>query len=152
MKKTDEFLVDRLIWKAKKYNFPTNYSFFYNELSADVQQYLNVYIEKFVAGKPVLFFTSPSKKWTLVCSRQIICNDNKDVFKINIQDIQELKSTVIDNASSNKLVDLRESEKLEWHQMTVVDKEKNSCILYADKGSDLFALWNILLMAVRLYD
>ena len=152
MKKTDEFLVNRLIWKAKKYNLPTNYSFFYNELSPDVQKYLNIYVEEFDTGQPVLFFTSPSNKWTLVCSRKIICNDNIGVFKISIQDIQELKPPVLGNVSSNKLVDLKESKKSEWHQITVVDKERNSYILHADKGKDFFALWNILLMAIRLYD
>ncbi|MEX6690871.1 hypothetical protein QTN47_25405 [Danxiaibacter flavus] len=152
MDKTDEYIIDRLTWKAKRYNLPTSSSFFYNDLSPDVQQYLKIYTDEATCGQPVLFFTKSTNEWTLVCSRQIICNDNKQVFRINIQDIDKFKPTVFNNASTGQVIDIKENRKSEWHQVTVVDKQNNSYILHADKGNDLFALWNILLMAARLYD
>ena len=152
MHKTDDFIINRLMWKARKNNLPSSSSFFYNDLAPDVQQYLKIHFDEAMSGQPVLFFTKPTKEWTLVCSRQIVCNDNKQVFKINIQDIEKFKPTVFDNASKGQVIDLNGNKKSEWHQVTVVDKENNSYILHADKGSDLFALWSILLMAARLYD
>lgn len=152
MDKTDDFIANRLIWKAKNYNLPTSSSFFYNDLSSDVQQDLSSYFDNSASGQPVLFFTKPSNEWTLVCTRQIICNDNKQVFRINFDNIDKFKPTLFYNVSKIQLADIKANPKPEWHQVTVVDKQNNSFILHADKGSDLFALWNILLMAARLYD
>ena len=87
MEKSDDFIANRLLWKAEKYKLPTKSSFYYKDLSPDIQQYLNTYFDRSTSGQPVLFFTKPTKEWTLICSRQVICNNNEKVFKINIRHI-----------------------------------------------------------------
>lgn len=151
MQKTDDFIINRLIWKAKKYKLPTEFSFFFTDISPVLQEYLNSQVDKENSGTPVLFFTKPTKEWTLVCTKQVICNDNEKIFRLNIRDIKNFHLTAFEKYNSNK-INIQEAKKTEWNEVTVVDYADNKYILHADKGSDLFALWNILLMAARLYD
>jgi len=43
-----------------------------------------------------------------------------------------------------------EDRKGEWHEVVVNDKMGHSHTLHADKGKDLFALWNVLLLLWRI--
>ena len=139
------------MWKAKRFNLPTKSSFFYNDLSPEVHEYLIGFVDKTTSGQPVLFFTKPTNEWTLVCSRQVICSDNEKVFRIDFKDIGKFKPTALEGVSKIHPDDIKAYKKSEWHQLTVVDRQSKYYILHADKGDDLFALWNILLMAVGLF-
>ncbi|WP_028979348.1 hypothetical protein [Sporocytophaga myxococcoides] len=152
MEKTDNFLIKRLLWKADKYKLPTKSSFLFKDLSPYMQQYLISYIQPKYSGPPVLFFTKPTNEWTLICTRQVICNDNKSTIAIEISNITSFTPTVLETSSNPTLLSYREGnhKKSEWHELTVVDKEDRRYILHADKGPDLFSLWNILIMAKRL--
>ena len=66
MQKTDEFIINRLTWKAEKFKLPTKSAFYFKDLSSDLQEYLSNQIDKETSGTPVLFFTKPTKEWTLV--------------------------------------------------------------------------------------
>lgn len=149
MEKTDDFIAKRMIWKAGRYDQPFNWAFFYKDLSPTFQQHLDQHIERSTSGQPVLFFTKPSNEWTLLCTRQVICNDNKSIFKINFSDIKEFRPAAF--TSFGQPVDVSDSKKSEWGKLTIVDKNNKTYVLHADKGKDLFAMWNILLMAYRLF-
>ncbi|QEC66225.1 hypothetical protein FRZ67_02470 [Panacibacter ginsenosidivorans] len=151
MQKTDEFIANRLTWKAKKYELPTKFAFFFTDLSPNLQDYLNTQVDKEKSGTPVLFFTKPTKEWTLVCTRQVVCNDNEKIFRLNFSDIRNFRPTAFEKYGNNK-ISLQDARKTEWHEVTVIDYADNKHIFHADKGSDLIALWNILLMAARIYD
>ena len=151
MQKTDEFIINRLTWKAKKYKLPTKFTFFFTDLSPSLQEYLNKQLDKEKSGTPVLFFTKPTKEWTLVCTRQVICNDNEKIFGLNFSDIKNFRPTAFEKYSDNK-IKLQDAKKTEWNEVTVIDKANNKHILHADKGKDLFALWNILSMAATICD
>lgn len=148
MKKTDDFIANRIIWKAGHYKFsPTSTSFF-KDLSLEIQQYLTNHLDN-SSGIPILFFTKPTNEWTLLCTKQVICNDNQKIFRLDISQIKQLRPTLFDNISNEKSLNIRDSLKTEWHQVTVLDNKNDFYILHTDKGSDLFALWNILLMLIR---
>ena len=151
MQKTDEYIINRLTWKAKKYELPTKFAFFFADLPPNLKEYLDTQIENEKSGIPVVFFTKPTREWTLVCTKQVICSDNEKIFKIDINNIKSFRPTAFDKYGINK-ISLQEAKKTEWNEVTVIDDTDNKYVLHADKGSDLFALWNILLMAVRLYD
>ncbi|HEV2353622.1 MAG TPA: hypothetical protein VGR89_05230, partial [Puia sp.] len=72
MKKTEEFIENKLIWKAKQYCLPTEFSFYFKDLSNDVQSSFLDQIDVTKSGKPVLLFTSQAQEWTLICTRQVI--------------------------------------------------------------------------------
>jgi hypothetical protein len=101
---------------------------------------------------PVLFFTKPTGEWTLLCTRQVICNDVKSVISLDISEIKRILPTAFDPTQLGKKIDISTiKKKSEWDTIQIIDKQDNSYILHADKGGDLFALWNILLMMVGLY-
>jgi len=153
MQKTDDFITNRLKWKAEKFGLPTRFAFYYDDLLSDIKNHLAQQIDKENCGTPVLFFTKPTKEWTLVCSQQVICNDNAKIVSLNISDIKQILPTTFDPTLVGKVIDINTlKKKSEWDTIKIIDKKGSSNIFYADKGGDLFALWNILLMAARLYD
>lgn len=151
MKKTDEFIESKLIWKAKQYNLPTEFAFYFNELSNDIQASFLAQIDIATSGKPVLLFTRRTKEWTLICARQVICKDEKGMTNLNFGDIKQIFSTEIGPVLKHQSVDLKSIKpKKEWNEITIIDRSDLSHVFYANSGSDLFSLWNILLMAKRL--
>lgn len=151
MQKTEEFILNRLLWKARKYDLPGEFSFFFNDLPFNVQIYLNSQRNTLESGIPGLFFTKPTKEWTLICTKQVIYNDNNNIISINLRDIDKISSTVFDPNLINQRTDMRKIKtKSEWDTIRVTTIQGDLYILHANKGSELFALWNILLMVVSL--
>ena len=153
MQKTEDFIVNRLKWKADKFCLPTGFAFYFNDLSLETKNHLANHIDKVNSGTPVLFFTKPTKEWTLVCTRQVICNDNIKVVSLNLSDIKRILPTAFDVTLIGEPIDIKTvKKKSEWDTIKIIDKQGGSNIFYANKGEDLFALWNILLMAKQLYE
>jgi len=151
MKKSDDYIVNRLLWKAGKYELPTKSSFYFTGLSPELQQYLSAQIEGSNSGIPVLFFTRPSQEWTLLCTRQVIGHNTRHLTALYLRDIKQITTTVFDQLPAGQ--PFRSStmkKKTEWDEIKVIDQLDNAHLFYADRGSDLFALWNILLMASGL--
>lgn len=150
MTKTDDFIANRLVWKASSHSLPTKFSFYYKDISLNTQLYVNSLIDIENSGQPVLFFTKPTGEWTLICTREVICNNNETLVRINISDIESFKPPFFDKLKEGKHINPEEIKKSELDELKVITRSGNSFVLHANKGSDLFALWNILLMAARL--
>jgi len=151
MQKSDDYIINRLLWKAEKYKLPTKSSFYFTGLSPDLQQYLSGQIEGSDSGIPVLFFTRPTREWTLLCTRQIIGHNTHHLTALYIRDIKQITTTAFDLPTAGQpFKPIAKKMKTEWDEIKVIDRLDNAHIFYADRGTDLFALWNILLMAVRL--
>lgn len=138
MQKTDEVILNRIKWKAGKYKLSTGYTFFFGDLNDEIKKYLMTTIGENPNDIPVIFFTKPSKEWTLVCTKQIIGFHSQKIFKLPFEEIAD-----IDGYHSNK-------EKTEWNELTVLDKQNNQYILHTNNGYDHVALHNILLMCIRM--
>jgi hypothetical protein len=154
VQKTDDFIVRKLKWKAEKNGLPTTSAFYFDDLSSPMKNHLSHQIEKENGGKPVLLFTKPTKEWTMICSRKVIWYDNTSIISLNLTDIKQILPTAFDEPITGQNIDLRtmKKSKTEWDTIKVIDKQGDAYILCADKGSDLFSLWNILLMAKRFYE
>jgi hypothetical protein len=151
MKKTDEYIEKKLIWKAKQHKLPTEFAFYFNDLSDHIQASFLAHIDTANSGKPVLLFTRRTEEWTLICVRQVICRDSKGITKLNFGDIKQIFSSEIGPVMKHQPVDLKSIKpKKEWSEITVIDHSDFSHVFYATGGPDLFSLWNILLMAKRL--
>jgi hypothetical protein len=151
MKKTDEYIKKKLIWKAKQHNLPTEFAFYFNDLSNNVQAPFLAQIDVSTSGKPVLLFTSRTEQWTLICARQVICRDGRGITKLNLGDIKQIFSSEIAPGLKQQSVDFKSIKlKKEWNEITIIDHSDVSHLAYANSGPDLFSLWNILLMAKRL--
>lgn len=153
MQKTEDFIVNRLKWKADKFGLPTEFAFYFNDLSKEIKKHLVSQIDKVNCGTPVLFFTKPTNEWTLVCTRQVICCDNKKLVSLSISKIKQILPTAFDINLIGQPIDIKTvKKKSEWDTIQIVDKQDGSTIFYANKGKDLIALWNILLMVKQLYE
>jgi hypothetical protein len=151
MKKTDEHIENKLIWKAKQYDLPTDFAFNFKDLSNDVQASFVCQIDIAISGKPVLLFTTRTEEWTLICTRQVVGKDTKGLQSLNFWDIKQIFSAEIGLTLKYQSVDLKSIKpKSGWSEITVIDRHDLSHAFYANSGSDLFSLWNILLMAKRL--
>jgi hypothetical protein len=150
MQKDDEFIANRLIWKAGKYTLTEHFSLFFKGLTKETQQYLEARIDTTKSGIPVLFFTKPTNEWTLICTRQVIGYNNHEIICIDLSNIKSVSQTAFKRYSNNKIT-YQQAKKSEWDEVEIEDRKGNKYVFHAYKGTDLFALWNILLMAIRIY-
>jgi hypothetical protein len=151
VKKTDRHIENKLIWKAKQYDLPTEFAFYFNDLSNHTQSSFLVQIDIATSGKPVLLFTRRTEEWTLICTRQVICRDKKGITNLNLGDIKQIFSPEVGPGLNWLSVDRKSIKpKSEWSEIAIIDRSDLSHVFYANSGSDLFSLWNILLMAKRL--
>ena len=151
MKKTDEFIEKKLIWKAKQYKLPTEFGFYFADLSKDVQSSFLAEIDVATSGKPVLLFTTKTEEWTLICTRQVIGKDKKGMAGLPFDDMKQIFSAEVGRMGKRHYADLKRAKpKTEWNEITIIDRNEVSHAFSAENGSDLFTLWNILLMAMRL--
>lgn len=151
LKKTDDFIRKRIIWKAKKYSLPSKFSVYYDDLSHEVIEYLSQHVDVELTGTPLLYFTKPSKEWTLLCTRQLIGFDHLHVYSVSLNEIERLTSSKIEgNTVGERLESVRSIGKTEWDQLAVETKDSRHFLFHANKGADFFSLWNIALLAVRL--
>lgn len=148
LNKTDEYIYKRLIWKAGPYNLPSDFSFFYNNLPQKIKEYLSGQIIISPNEIPVLFFTKPSQEWTLLSTRQLFGYNNNHVYSIPLKDIAHLTSRKFGDENAKFTSGLKKSD---LHELVITGRDGQILLFHARKGSDLFALWNILLMAVRFY-
>ncbi len=126
-------------------------AFYFNDLSDDVQSSFIAQIDVTSTGKPVLLFTRRTEEWTLICTRQVSGRDKKGITGLNFSDIKQVFSAEIGRTLEHQSVDLKSIQpKSEWREITIIDRNDLSRDFYANSGSDLFSLWNILLMAKRL--
>ncbi len=152
MIRTDEFLKQKIGWKAARHGFPTATALYYTDLPADTRLSLEGHIDRASSGLPVLFFRTTTGAWTLVCTRQVISFDHEATTVCNLSAIATLRPAVLDKASKAPLLVYKEGnhDKRTWNELVATDKQGNKYILRTSPGADLFALWNILLMTTRL--
>lgn len=148
LNKTDEYINKRLIWKAGKHDLPSEFSLYYSTLPVAMQEYLSQQIDTLPSEIPALFFTKPSHEWTLLSTRQLAGCRNGNVYSILLKDIERITSQKYGSEDAKFSTYLRKGE---WHELIVTGKDGRTLLFPAQKGADLFALWNILLMAVRFY-
>jgi hypothetical protein len=139
MQKTDEFMLKRIMWKIRKYKISDGFTFFFDDLSNEIKEYLQANIDTSLSGIPVIFFTKPSKEWTLVCTKQIIGYDSQKIIWLNFKDIAE-----IHGLHSKK-------KKLELDELMVFDKQNNKYVFHSNSGYDHNALHNLLLMCSTIH-
>jgi hypothetical protein len=143
MKKTDDYMLSRIMWKAGKqgiYKRLNGYTFFFNELPESIKTYLKSNLNEDLSGTPVIFFTKPSNQWTLLCTRQVVGYAGEDVFYIDFQDISEIGRGLL---NKNKLL---------WDELSVTNKQNKNYVFHTCDGYAHNILYNILLMCCCLVD
>ncbi|ASZ12724.1 hypothetical protein KTO58_10840 [Chitinophaga pendula] len=147
MEKTDRYIMGRFYWKAKQYHIPSTSSCYYEQLDDATKQRLAGHIQH-SSGIPALFFTGHGKTWTLLCTRQVIGYNGEGYSTICLAGIKRLFPHQLDMLEQK--TDNRNIAKSTWTELSVHDINDARHTLYTANGTDLFALWNLLLMGIRM--
>lgn len=151
MEKTDEYIAKRLKWKAEQHRFPTQNSLFFENLTSDKKEHYSKLLKGLDFGIPVLIFTQPNNdNWTIIGTRKIFWGKDNESESLLLENIKEIKPHSFNepkdaqNAIENSFV------KSEWNELTLKDLNNTVCNVYANKGSDFFAMWSILRMVWQM--
>lgn len=147
MEKTDRYILGRFYWKAKQYHIPSTSSCYFEQLDDATKQRLASHIQH-NSGIPALFFAGHGKAWTLLCTRQVIGYNGDGYSSICLAGIQRLSPHQFDMLEHK--TDNTNTPHSAWTELTVHDNDNNRHTLHTANGTDLFALWNLLLMGVRM--
>lgn len=151
MQKTDEYIAKRLKWKAEKHSLPTEHSFLFESLPTENQKYYSELFENLNIGIPVLIFTQPNNdKWTIIGTRKIVWGEYDKFESLLIENIKEMKPESLVKLSESGKATKESMKKAEWDELTITNLNSEKFIIPAFKGSDFFAMWNILLMNRQL--
>ncbi|ADY28798.1 hypothetical protein [Cellulophaga lytica] len=151
MQKTDEYIAKRLKWKAGKHSLPTQHSFLFESLPSENQKFYSELFKSQNIGIPVLVFTQPTNdKWTVFGTRKIVWGEYNNFESLLISDIKEMRPQSLVEISENEKVTREQVKKAEWDELTITNLNSEQFVIPAFKGSDFFAMWNILLMNWQL--
>lgn len=151
MDKSNEYLADRIKWKANGLELPSEYSFYFENLTNDRKEYYSTRLKDKNIGIPTLIFTQPkSTKWTIIGTRKLVWGDNKQSCSILFSDIREIRPHSLDNLEKVKDAVNGPLPKMEWNQLTLTLENDEKRSIYSNKGQDFFAMWNILKMMRQL--
>jgi hypothetical protein len=129
---------------------PTAYSFYFKDLSGEFQQEIIYQIDPSKSGKPALLFSTSKKRWTLICTRQVIGHNGDRLEILNLADMRRMLPNGIPALQDQQKIHKSEIRKAEWDELVILDKSNSLHSFHAQAGPDFFALWNVLLMARRL--
>jgi hypothetical protein len=153
MEKTEEFLEDRIKWKASRYSLPNKSVFLFENLSDEVRKKYLIHFNENDSGKSVLLYTDSKKNWTILGTKMIIGFDGVKLNSIKLSSIKEVISKNLKEqylqyeAGETKLKKLKKRNEC---KLSVIDFNDNETVFITKKGHDLFSLWNITQMITRL--
>ncbi len=150
MNKTSDFIKSRIQWKAKKFDISPDATFYFADLSADLQENLKQVASIENAGNPVLYFKNTDTKWTLVCDKAVIGFNNEKIYSIIYGNIQKILPKIMDDVTIGQRVDVRQTLKSELNELVVTAIDGTKFTFYTKTGQDHFALHNILLMLKQI--
>ncbi len=151
MVKTDGYIAGRLKWKAEKNNLPSEFAFYFENLAGEKKAYYTALIKDKNIGIPTLVFTQPdSDKWTLIGTRKLVWGENQESESVSISAIKEIKAHGLDDLKKVKTAINGPLSKTEWNELTLIKGNNEKINVYAHKGADFFAMWNIIRMLWQL--
>ena len=153
MRKTPEFIENRIKWRASQNSLPNKYALLFENLPDEIKIKYTSQFKEEDSGKIILLFTDPNKRWTALGTKMIIGYDGSKLNAVKLNTIQDVtsknkkKKYELLRAGHKNLEKL--NKKLE-HELSVIDIDGNETVFITNKGSDMFSLWNIVLMIIRL--
>ncbi|MGY3795835.1 hypothetical protein [Aquimarina sp. 433] len=153
MRKTVKFIEDRIKWRASQHNLPNKTVFLFENLTDEVKmKYLNHFDEK-DSGKIILLFTDSKNNWTALGTKRIIGYDGTKLNSVKLDAIEDVDSKnrkeYFEKAETGE-TKLKKIKKRNERELLVTEFDGKETIFITKKGSDLFSLWNIMIMIMRL--
>ena len=147
MVKTDEYIADRLKWKAKKTTCLQNMHSILKIWQGEKKAYYTALIKDKNIGIPTLVFTQPdSDKCTIIGTRKLVWGENQESESVSISAIKKIKAHGLDDLKKVKIAINGPLPKTEWNELALTKENNEKINVYAHKGVDFFAMWNIIRM------
>lgn len=150
MKKSESFIENRIKWKASQYNLPNERVFLFEGLDKQKRAQYMRQISREKTGKIVLLFTDSEDNWTAVGTKMIIGYYGERMNSISLDEIQRSTSKSFYELQFMVPKSQKRIQKELECELLIIDKRGNKKVFITDKGSDFFALFNIVLMLSRL--
>lgn len=152
MLKSDTYLEERIKWRAGQQNLPTACALYFDQLSQDDKQKYEGLIRECHIGIPVILFVAKSNKWTIVGTQKVAAGEDNNVQAMSYSEIKI--HTVGDDPfkefSGSDDEPEKEFKKLEQDHLLMKDKSDKVVKLYTATGSDVYVLFNIIIMLERM--
>lgn len=134
-KKTDNFPEERIRWQGAKHNLPQEKTVFWEE----APEALRIECEENI-DNPVLLSWHDAEKYTVVGTRIVFGKLNGMAREVGIESIRQINSTELG----------RRVRKGDRSLLDIVDPDGNTLQFRTEKGSEYFAVWNVILMLCRM--
>jgi hypothetical protein len=153
MHKTLEFIENRIKWRASQHNLPNKRVFLFENLKDEIKMNYSIHFNKKDTGKIVLLFTDSKQNWTALGTKMIIGFDGENVIAVELCTIEDVISKNLKEQQLQYVAGERKLKKIikrNERELSVTDFCGCSTVFITNKGRDLFALWSILLLIMRL--
>jgi hypothetical protein len=129
--KDDNWIENRILWKASKNGLPGRHTFAYPDWPASTIQCAEFYC----IGKPVLAFIGDNTRWTLLGTQKLLSSYDEKVIVLSLVEMESVSYFT------------RDLEKQEMEYLSLTAKgQGDKVIIWAPKGNEYFTLFGILLM------
>ncbi len=150
MRHSEEYIENRLNWRARKNGFPKTNSLFFKDLSLTERSRFKIAMESSVIGNPVLLFLGENGSWTIFGTIKIISGIG---FSFDSIEYSKIDRHTIGcdplGAFAKPEVD-KKFLKIEQQQILIREKGGRMLTLNGPKGKEFYSMYNILLMLLRM--
>ena len=92
-------------------------------------------------GVPVIISISDERNFLIICTQGIFIKNDKEAVSLHYADIDDINSPPLKSGE----------KKAELNSLILVLKNNQLCAIKAEEGAAFFAVWNILLMLIRMH-
>ena len=153
MQKTEEFIENRIKWSASKHNLPNKSVRLFENLKDKIKAKYLTLINEEDCGKIILLFTDSKNNWTALGTKKIIGFDGIKLNSVKLDSIKDIDSKnrkeYFEKAEAGQ-TKLKKIKKRNESELLVTEFNGKETIFITKKGSDLFSLWNIMMMIEQL--
>lgn len=153
MQKTVEFIEDRIKWRASQHDLPNKNVLLFENLTAETKAKYFTHFNEEDSGKIILLFTDSKNNWTALGTKMIIGYDGIKFNSVKLKSIEDVDSKnrkEYFNKAESEGVNPKKFNKRNERELLITDFEGKETVFITKKGSDLFSLWNVMLMITRL--
>ncbi len=153
MSKSEEFIENRIKWRASKHDLPNKSVRLFENLTDETKaEYLTHFNEE-DCGKIILLFTDSKNNWTALGTKKIIGFDGTKFNSVKFDSIEDVDSKnrkeYFEKAEAGE-TKLKKIKKRNESELLVTEFNGKETTFITKKGSDLFSLWNIMMMIEQL--
>ncbi|AUC15921.1 hypothetical protein BTO06_12510 [Tenacibaculum sp. SZ-18] len=153
MQKTEEFIENRIKWRATKHDLPNKSVHLFENLTDDKKTEYVTHFNDNDCGKLILLFTDSKKNWTAIGTKQIIGFDGTNYNSVELSSIKDVDSKnrkeYFEKAEAGEKK-LKKINKRNESELLITEFNGKETIFITKAGSDLFSLWNIMMMIEQL--